>query len=565
MGIGDSGQLDSGPGESGGLRIIGQSHEAPGGFGQYFLLTEVMTQRVPSDLPDELVSIADAISVGWSYVSRAAVTPKEVPLVLGCGAIGLSAIASLKRLGMGPIVAVDFVASRRQTALTMGADVVVDPAEVSPYAAWRELAYGSSEPVRDMMNLLDLPSCVVFECVGVPGVLDSIVKGCERGTRIFSAGGPPEGDHVHTMVAKRKGLNIQFGGGPSMTHWNEAFEEVCSGRLDVTPMFGWKVDLEEVGKAIDDARDANGPARIIVVPWMMRVGIIGTGAMGRPLVDRLQSAQFDVVAFARRQEVRAELVGAGVPCVDDVSLLARDRDVVIIYLYNDEQVRDMVLDSPLAEAMEPGSVVVVHTTASPGTIEAIDAALGPRGVGVVDAPGSGGPAQVGSGDLTLFVGGRPEIVDRCAPLFAAYASQVVRFGGPGVRAEGKAPQQPALRRPSGTGTGGGPYGRGHRYRSGAPEQDPWYMQWGQLRPRAPVADGITERAAVRCRMDHSQGCELRPRPPRPDACRAGLIRGSRPRQRCRGLNRSTGGRSRRGEETKAHPVKRRHDGTTRGR
>ena len=80
---------------------------------------------------------------------------------------------------------------------------------------------------------------------------------------------------------------------------------------------------------------------------MMRVGIIGTGAMGRPLVDRLQSAEFDVVAFARRHEVRAELVGAGVACVDDVSLLARDRDVVIIYLYDDEQVREMVLDSPL--------------------------------------------------------------------------------------------------------------------------------------------------------------------------------------------------------------------------
>ena len=251
---------------SGGVRIIGQSHEAPGGFGQYFLLTEAMTQRVPSDLPDELVSIADAISVGWSYVNRAAVTPEEVPLVLGCGAIGLSAIASLKRLGVGPIVAADFVPSRRQTALTMGADVVVDPVEISPYAAWRELAYGSSEPVRDMMNLLNLPNCVVFECVGVPGVLDSIIKGCERGTRIFSAGGPPEGDHLHTMVAKRKGVNIQFGGGPSMTHWNEAFEEVCSGRLDVTPMFGWKVDLDEVGNAINDARDANGPARIIVVP-----------------------------------------------------------------------------------------------------------------------------------------------------------------------------------------------------------------------------------------------------------------------------------------------------------
>ena len=58
------------------------------------------------------------------------------------------------------------------------------------------------------MGLLDLPGCVVFECVGMPGVLDTIVKGCERSTRIFSAGGPPEGDHLHTMVAKRKGLNM---------------------------------------------------------------------------------------------------------------------------------------------------------------------------------------------------------------------------------------------------------------------------------------------------------------------------------------------------------------------
>ena len=251
---------------SDGVRIIGQAPDAPGGFGEYFLLTEGMTQVVPTDLPNELVAIADAISVGWYYVNRAAVTSNEVPLVIGCGAIGLSAIASLQRLGVGPIVAVDFVASRRETAKAMGADVVIDPAALSPYEAWREVAYGSPEPIRDMMGLLDTPGCVVFECVGVPGVLDAIIKGCERGTRIFSAGGPPQGDHLHTMVAKRKGLNIQFGGGPSMTHWNEAFEEVCSGRVDVTPMFGHTVELDGTPQAIDDARDANGPARIIVIP-----------------------------------------------------------------------------------------------------------------------------------------------------------------------------------------------------------------------------------------------------------------------------------------------------------
>ena len=236
-----------------GRRIIGQNPESPGGFGELFLLTEAITRVVVSDLPSEIVCVADAISVGWSTASRAQLTTNEAPLVIGCGAIALSAIGRLKSLGVGPIVAADLVASRRATALAMGADVVVDPAEVSPYEVWRNAA-GSRA------------SCVVFECVGVPGVLDSIIKGCERGTRIFSVGGPPEGDHLHTLTAKRKGLNIQFGGGPSMDHWDEAFRAVCSGSLDVGPMLGHTVGLDGVPAALDAARDADGPARIIVVP-----------------------------------------------------------------------------------------------------------------------------------------------------------------------------------------------------------------------------------------------------------------------------------------------------------
>lgn len=252
---------------TGGLvRVIGQAADAPGAFGEYFLMSEAITQVVPTDLPDELVSVSDAISVGWSYATRAQVGTREVPMVIGCGAIGLATIASLKTLGVGPIVAVDFVASRRETALAMGADAVIDPAEVSPYAGWRDVAFGSPEPVRDIMNTVDLPGCVVFECVGIPGVLDGIIRGCERATRVFSAGGPPEGEHLHTMIAKRKGLNVQFGGGPSMPHWIEAFEQVCSGRLDVSPMVGRVIGLDDVPAALDDARDANGPARIIVMP-----------------------------------------------------------------------------------------------------------------------------------------------------------------------------------------------------------------------------------------------------------------------------------------------------------
>jgi threonine dehydrogenase-like Zn-dependent dehydrogenase len=245
-----------------GRRIIGQNPDSPGGFGEYFLLTEAITRVVSSSLPSQAVCVADAIAVGWSAASRARVEPPEVPLVIGCGAIGLSTIAGLRRLGVGPVVAVDLVPARRATATAMGADVVVDPAEQSPFRAVAEVAEAAG--VAGAAG--SVPGCVVFECVGVPGVLDSVVRGCGRGTRIFSVGGPPGGERLSTLTAKRKGLNIQFGGGPSMTHWDEAFDAVCSGALDVRPLLGRTVGIDDVPAALDEARDAAGPVRIVVSP-----------------------------------------------------------------------------------------------------------------------------------------------------------------------------------------------------------------------------------------------------------------------------------------------------------
>lgn len=248
-------------------RIIGYAPDAPGGFGEYFCITEALAQEVEGDLPDELVALSDAMAVGWSYVRRADVRPSEIPLVIGCGAIGLSAIAALKYRGVGPILAADFVKSRRDTALAMGADIVIDPAEISPFQKWSDVANASIADTRGLVGqVVPGRGCVVFECVGIPGVLNNIVRSCPRDTRIFSAGGPPEGEHLHTMTAKRKGLNMQFGGGPSVDDWNTTLKEVSSGRLDVTPMTGRLVSLEEMPQAIDDARDANGPPRIVLIP-----------------------------------------------------------------------------------------------------------------------------------------------------------------------------------------------------------------------------------------------------------------------------------------------------------
>lgn len=164
----------------------------------------------------------------------------------------------------------------------------------------------------------------------------------------------------------------------------------------------------------------------------MRVGIVGTGEMGRPLVERMVGAGLDVAAYARRSEVRDSFTKSGVHCVHQLAHLADGRDALVVYVYSDDQVRDVLLESGLADAMEPGSVILVLTTGSPHTMEAIDARVRHGGVGVVDAPGSGGPAQLAQGELTLFVGGDAQHVSRCTPVFDACASNVVHVGALGA-------------------------------------------------------------------------------------------------------------------------------------
>ncbi|MET0896745.1 MAG: alcohol dehydrogenase catalytic domain-containing protein [Mycobacterium sp.] len=115
---------------SGQSRIVGYAPDAPGGFGEYFLMNEFLARPVPDTIPAEIIAVNDAMAVGW-YYSRVGTenTPKQgaVPLVLGLGAIGMSVVAGLKRRGAGPIVAADFSESRRNIAVQLGADVVVDP------------------------------------------------------------------------------------------------------------------------------------------------------------------------------------------------------------------------------------------------------------------------------------------------------------------------------------------------------------------------------------------------------------------------------------------------------
>lgn len=251
----------------GGMRIIGMAPDAPGGFGEYFLLSEGFARPLPDDLPVERLALIDAMAVGWYYtrVGTTVAGRRSVSLVIGLGAIGLSVVAALRQRGVGPIVAVDFSESRRRIAKEMGADVVVDPRASSTWEAWRQAAWGSPDEVHDRITLAGLPTCDVYECVGREGVLADIMENCGNDTRILSAGGAAS-DTIPSAAAHLKGVNLQFGGGPSATDWYECLDLVCSGDLDPTPLIGETVGLDGLADAIDRARSADAPPRIVFRP-----------------------------------------------------------------------------------------------------------------------------------------------------------------------------------------------------------------------------------------------------------------------------------------------------------
>ncbi|SPM40437.1 3-hydroxyisobutyrate dehydrogenase or related beta-hydroxyacid dehydrogenase [Mycobacterium numidiamassiliense] len=162
----------------------------------------------------------------------------------------------------------------------------------------------------------------------------------------------------------------------------------------------------------------------------MRVGFIGAGRMGRPMVARLVAAGHDVRAFGRNAESRRDLEQLGAGVAHDVAKAAAQADVVVLCVFSDEQVRQVCLDSALLPAIPSGAALVVHTTASPTTIEAV--AVHAAHLDVIDAPVSGGPHDIAVGTVTLFVGGADDAVARVRPVLSCYGDPILHVGPSGA-------------------------------------------------------------------------------------------------------------------------------------
>lgn len=155
----------------------------------------------------------------------------------------------------------------------------------------------------------------------------------------------------------------------------------------------------------------------------MRVGFIGLGLMGRPMVRRLLAAGHEVRVHNRSRPAVEELAAAGAVACDSGTEAIQDVEVVLTSLPTIESVR--LVYAELARAATPGQVFADHSTVDLETSRWCALAV----PAFLDAPVSGGPAGVEAGTLTIMAGGRQEHLDRARPALEAYGG-TIRLCGP---------------------------------------------------------------------------------------------------------------------------------------
>jgi len=237
----------------GGMQGIGYSNEVPGGYGELMVLPASLALEVPNGLPTEHAALTEPMAVGLHAVEKARLGPHDAALVYGCGPVGLAVIAALVLRRVEPIVAADYSPLRRRLATAMGAHAVVDPAERPAIDAYRELA--------------DLRPTVLFECVGVPGVLDQIMRQAPLGSRIVVAGVCMERDAIHPMVGINKELNIQFVFAYQPQEFAATLQALADGQIRVEPLITGRVGVDGVAQAFRDLGRPDAHAKILVEPW----------------------------------------------------------------------------------------------------------------------------------------------------------------------------------------------------------------------------------------------------------------------------------------------------------
>jgi threonine dehydrogenase-like Zn-dependent dehydrogenase len=238
--------------------IPGYDNVYPGGYAEQMLLDPRSLVPVPNGLDPAMASLTEPMAVGLHAVNESGIVPGRAAIVIGAGPVGLAVTAALAANGIEPIIVADFSPTRRRVATQLGAHVVVDPGERSVFDAWREVRNPSAKDEGGRP--------VIFEAVGVPGMIDRIMLDAPNRAELVVVGVCMSPDTFRPTLGIYKHLTLRFVLGWSPQEFIASLDNLAEGRIDGAALVTGEVGIEGVPQAFADLGDPEQHVKILVRP-----------------------------------------------------------------------------------------------------------------------------------------------------------------------------------------------------------------------------------------------------------------------------------------------------------
>lgn len=166
---------------------------------------------------------------------------------------------------------------------------------------------------------------------------------------------------------------------------------------------------------------------------MKKLGFIGVGIMGKPMVKNLIDAGYKVIVYDINREALDEIVAYGGDRGTSPKNVAEKSDIIITMLPNSPDVKKAVLgENGLIEGVREGQILIDMSSIAPLVSREVAQELAKKGVETLDAPVSGGQEKAQAGTLAIMVGGKKGVFEECKPILDVMGGSVTLVGDIGA-------------------------------------------------------------------------------------------------------------------------------------
>ncbi|WP_242653381.1 alcohol dehydrogenase catalytic domain-containing protein [Sphingomonas jatrophae] len=230
----------------------GYAPDKTGGFAQFVAARGAMVQKLPAGVGFDEGALVEPLAVGHHAVARAGLRRGEAVLILGGGPIGAAVALFARAAGAAHVVVSEPFPARRERVAQAGATAVVDPAAEAVDAAFPRLAGKQPD--------------VVFECVGLPGMLAQAVELAGIRARVVVAGVVMGEDRLVPLTALGKEVTILYSQAYTEQDFAAVIDAIARREVDPAPLHTATVGLDALPAMFESLRTASPQCKVLIDP-----------------------------------------------------------------------------------------------------------------------------------------------------------------------------------------------------------------------------------------------------------------------------------------------------------